>query len=51
MILGTIFVFIGLFLAIPAAGIFGVLWALVAVGITGFQAYNFLVTKVLRHGI
>ena len=45
MILGTIFVFIGLFLAIPAAGIFGVLWTLVAVGITGFQAYNFFSDK------
>jgi len=45
MILGTIFVFIGLFIAIPAAGFFGVLWTLVAVGMTGFQAYNFFSDK------
>jgi len=45
MILGTIFVFIGLFIAIPVAGIFGVLWTLVAVGITGLQAYNFFGDK------
>ncbi|NLZ52271.1 MAG: SHOCT domain-containing protein [Thermoanaerobacteraceae bacterium] len=45
MILGIIFVCIGLFAAIPAAGIFGVFWTLVAVGITGFQAYNFFSDK------
>ena len=45
MILGTIFVFIGLFIAIPAAGIFGVFWTLVAVGMTAFQAYNFFSGK------
>jgi len=42
MILGIIFVFIGLFVAIPDAGIFGVLWTLVAAAITGLQAYYFL---------
>jgi hypothetical protein len=41
MIVGIVFVFIGLFVAIPSAGIFGVFWTLIAVGITGFQAYNF----------
>jgi len=42
MILGIIFVFIGFSVAIPAAGLFGVLWTLVAVAITGFQAYYLL---------
>jgi len=45
MILGIIFVLIGLSVAIPSAGIFGVLWTLIAVGITGFQAYNFFSDK------
>ena len=45
MIVGIVFVFIGLFVAIPIAGMFGVFWTLIAVGITGFQAYNFFGDK------
>jgi uncharacterized SAM-binding protein YcdF (DUF218 family) len=45
MIVGIVFVLIGLFVAIPSAGMFGVFWTLIAVGITGFQAYNFFVGK------
>ncbi|NLM09242.1 MAG: SHOCT domain-containing protein [Clostridiaceae bacterium] len=45
MIIGIIFVLIGLFIAIPIFGILGVLWTLVAVGITGYQAYNFFGDK------
>jgi hypothetical protein len=45
MIVGIVFVFIGLFVAIPSAGMFGVFWTLIAVGITGFQAYNFFGDK------
>lgn len=45
MIVGIVFVFIGLFVAIPSAGMFGVFWTLIAVGITGFQAYNFFCDK------
>lgn len=45
MIVGVIFVFIGLFVAIPMAGIFGLFWTLIAFGIAGFQAYNFFRDK------
>lgn len=45
MIVGIVFVFIGLFVVIPNAGMFGVFWTLIAVGITGFQAYNFFGDK------
>lgn len=45
MIVGIVFVFIGLFVVIPGAGMFGVFWTLIAVGITGFQAYNFFGDK------
>ena len=45
MIVGIVFVFIGLFVVIPSAGLFGILWTLIAVGITGFQAYNFFGNK------
>jgi hypothetical protein len=45
MIVGIIFVFIGLFVVIPDAGIIGILWTLFAVGITGFHAYNFFGDK------
>lgn len=37
---GAIFVLIGLTAAIPAAGAFGVLWTLAALGITGMNAYQ-----------
>ena len=39
IIWGGIFVLIGLFIAIPAFGAFGVLWTLMALGITGYHAY------------
>ncbi len=45
MIVGTIFVFVGLFVVIPTAGMFGVFWTLMAVAITGVQAYNFFGDK------
>ena len=34
-VVGGLFVLIGLFVAIPTFGLFGVLWTLIAVGITG----------------
>ncbi len=37
---GLIFCFIGLFVAIPIFGIFGVLWTLIAVVITASHGYN-----------
>jgi len=45
MIMGIIFVLIGLFTAIPTAGIFGLFWTLIAVGMTCYQAYNFFSDK------
>jgi len=45
MIVGIIFVFIGLFVAIPGFGVFGVFWTLIAAGITAYQAYNFFGDK------
>ena len=37
---GVIFVLIGVFVAIPQAGAFGILWTLIAVGITAYSAYT-----------
>lgn len=45
MIVGVIFIFIGLFIVIPNVGPFGIFWTLIAVGITGSQAYNFFSDK------
>lgn len=36
---GSIFVLIGIFVAIPNAGAFGILWTLMAVAITAYNAY------------
>jgi hypothetical protein len=40
MIVGIIFVIIGITEAIPHVGLFGIFWTLVAVYITGSHAYN-----------
>jgi len=40
VVFGSIFVLIGLFVAIPTAGAFGILWTLVAVAITAGNAYT-----------
>ena len=40
IIAGGLFVLIGLFVAIPAAGLFGVIWTLFAVGITAGNIYG-----------
>ncbi len=37
---GVIFVLIGLFVVIPTFGAFGILWTLLAVGITGMNLYQ-----------
>ena len=37
---GAIFIVIGLVMVIPIFGLFGVLWTLIAVGITGVNAYQ-----------
>ena len=39
-VVGIIFVCIGLFLVIPTFGLFGILWTLIAAGITGMNFYK-----------
>ena len=39
LIFGCVFVLIGIFVVIPSAGAFGILWTLLAVCITGYNAY------------
>ena len=39
-VVGILFVLIGLFVAIPTFGPFGILWTLIAVGITGMNFYQ-----------
>ena len=41
-VVGILFVLIGLFVAIPTFGPFGILWTLIAVGITGMNFYQAL---------
>jgi uncharacterized membrane protein (DUF106 family) len=47
MIVGVIFIFIGVSTFIPMAGLFGVLWTLMAVVITGSHVYNIFSEKGL----
>jgi cytochrome c-type biogenesis protein CcmH/NrfG len=49
MVVGIVFVCIGLFVAIPMAGAFGVFWTLVAVAITIFSAMNVFSPRGLAH--
>lgn len=39
LIFGCVFVLIGIFVVIPSAGAFGILWTLIAVGITVYNGY------------
>lgn len=39
-VVGVIFVLIGLFVAVPTFGLFGILWTLIAVGITAANFYQ-----------
>ena len=40
VIWGSIFILVGIFIAIPAAGPFGILWTIIAAVITVFNAYQ-----------
>lgn len=40
VVFGVVFVMIGLFMVIPVFGPFGILWTLIAVGITAMNAYQ-----------
>ena len=39
-VVGVAFILIGIFMVIPTFGAFGILWTLIAVGITGMNAYQ-----------
>lgn len=45
MIIGIIFVCLGLVFVVPNFGLFGVFWTLIALGMTCYQAYNFFGDK------
>lgn len=45
MIAGGIFLLIGVTIVIPTFGLFGVFWTLIALVITGSNAYNFFSNK------
>ena len=51
MIVGIVFVGIGIFLVIPHAGAFGVLWTLIAVAITGYHAVNLFSERGVAHEV
>ncbi len=40
MVVGCLFILLGLFVIVPIFGLFGVVWTVVAAGITLFYAYN-----------
>lgn len=39
-VVGVVFILIGIFVVIPTFGAFGILWTLIAVGITGMNVYE-----------
>jgi membrane-bound ClpP family serine protease len=45
MIIGIVFVFIGLFTVIPIFGAFGIIWTVIACCIACVQGYNFFSNK------
>lgn len=49
MIVGIIFVLIGVTSIIPVAGSFGIFWTLFALAIAGFHGYNFFSKKGISH--
>jgi hypothetical protein len=49
MMVGIVFIGIGLFVAIPTFGVFGIFWTLVAGAITVFHAMNVFSQRGLAH--
>jgi hypothetical protein len=49
MVVGIVFIGIGLFVVIPTFGVFGIFWTLVAVAITVFSAINVFSQRGLAH--
>ena len=49
MVVGIVFVGIGLFIVIPIFGAFGIFWTLVAVAIAVYSAINVFSTRGLAH--
>lgn len=50
-VVGIVFVGIGLFVVVPAAGAFGVVWTLMAVAITGYHAVNLFSERGVAHEV
>ena len=51
MIVGAVFVGIGVFVVIPGAGLFGVLWTLLALVGTGYHAANVFSEQGVAHEV
>jgi hypothetical protein len=51
MVMGIIFIGIGLFVVIPAAGPFGVIWTLAAVAMTVYSAVNVFSEHGVSHQV
>ena len=51
LIVGIVFVCIGVFVAIPGAGAFGVFWTLIALAITGYHAVNLFSERGVAHEV
>lgn len=49
MIVGIVFVLIGVTSIIPVAGPFGMFWTLIALAIAGLHGYNFFSKKGISH--
>ncbi|MFH1742149.1 MAG: SHOCT domain-containing protein [bacterium] len=51
VIVGSVFVCIGVFMAIPALGPIGIIWTLLAVGVTGYHALNLFSDRGVAHEV
>ena len=51
MLIGIVFVGLGVFVLIPETGIFGVLWTLAAAGITAYHAVNVFSERSVAAGV
>lgn len=51
LVVGIVFVIIGLFVVIPAFGAFGVFWTLAALAIAGYHGFNLFSERGVAHEI
>ena len=47
-VVGAIFVLLGIVIIIPQIGLFGIVWTLLALSITGYHLYNFFSKKGVK---